>query len=220
MLAPWNKNYDQPRQHITKQRHYFANNGPSSETYGFSSSHVWIWELEYKESWALKNWYFQLWCWRRLLKVPWTARRLNQSILKEISPEYSLGGLTLKLKLQYFGHLMRRINSLEKTLMLRNIEDGRRRGDRRWDDWMASPTWWTWVWASSRSWWSGKPGMLIPWGHKELDTSEWLNWRPELNLCLCLYLCDYMSSHFSELIPLCGNTYTFSSTGSDAVNTQ
>ena len=89
----------QPRQHIRKQRHYFANKGPSSESYGFSSSHVWIWELEYKESWALKNWYFQLWCWRRLLKVPWTARRLNQSILKEISPEYSLEGLMLKLKL-------------------------------------------------------------------------------------------------------------------------
>ena len=71
---------------------------------------------------------FELWCWRRLLRVPWTARRCNQSILKEISPEYSLGGLMLKLKLQYFGHLMRRTDSLEKTLMLGKIEVGRRRG--------------------------------------------------------------------------------------------
>ena len=83
---------------------------------------------------------FELWCWRRLLKVPWTARRSNQSILKEISPEYSLEGLMLKLKLQYFGHLMQRTDSLEKTLMLGNIEGGRRRGQQRMRCWMASPT--------------------------------------------------------------------------------
>ena len=82
----------------------------------FSSSHVWMWELDYKESWVLKNWCFELWCWRRHLRVPWTARRSNQSILKEINPEYSLEGLMLKL--QYFGHLMQRADSLEKTLMV------------------------------------------------------------------------------------------------------
>ena len=98
---------DQPIQHIKKQRHYFANEGPSSESYGFSSSHVWMWELDYKESWAPKS-AFELWCWRRLLRTPWTARRSNQSILKEISPGCSLEGLMLKPKLQYFGHLMRR----------------------------------------------------------------------------------------------------------------
>ena len=76
------------------------------KAYGFTSSHVWMWGLAHKESWASKNWCFWLWCWRRLLRVPWTARRSNQSILKEISPEYSLEGLILKLKLQYFGHLM------------------------------------------------------------------------------------------------------------------
>ena len=90
-----------------------------------------MWELDYKESWALKNWCFELWYWRRLLRVPWTARRSNQSILKEISPEYSLEGLMLKLKLQYFGHLMRRTKSLEKTLMLGKIEGKRRRGRQR-----------------------------------------------------------------------------------------
>ena len=90
-----------------------------------------MWELDYKGSWALKNDASELWCWRRLLRVPWTARRSNQSILKEISPEYSLEGLMLKLKLQYFGHLMRRTNLLEKTLMLRKTEGRRRRGWQR-----------------------------------------------------------------------------------------
>ena len=104
---------------------------------------------------------FELWCWRRLLRVPWTARRSNQSILKEISPECSLKVLMLKLKLQYFGYLMQRTDSFEKTLILGRIEGRRRRDDRGWDGWMASPIWWTWVWASSGSWWcTGKPGVL------------------------------------------------------------
>ena len=123
------KSYDQPKQHIKKQRHYFANKGPSSQSYGFSSSHVGC------ESWTIKKAErrridaFEVWCWRRLLRVPWTARRSNESILKEISPEYSLEGLMLKLKLQYLGHLMWRTDSFEKTLMLGRIV-GRRR--RRW----------------------------------------------------------------------------------------
>ena len=94
---------------------------------------------------------FELWCWSRLLRVPWTARRSNQSILKEISPEYSLEGLMLKLKLQYFSHLMRRVDSFEKTLMLWKIEGGGEGDDRGWDGWMASPTRWTWVWVNSGS---------------------------------------------------------------------
>ena len=106
MLAAWKKSYDQSRQHIEKERHYFVNKGPSSQSYSFSTGHVWMWELNYKEIWAQKNDAFELWCWRRLFRVPWTARRSDQSILKEISPEYSLEGLMLKLKLQYFGHLM------------------------------------------------------------------------------------------------------------------
>ena len=107
------------------------------------------------ESWTIKKAEhqridaFELWCWRRLLRVPWTARRSNQSILKEINPKYSLGGLMLKLKLQYFGHLMQRTDSLEKTLMLGKIEGRKRRGDRGWNDWMAPLTQWTWVWANS-----------------------------------------------------------------------
>ena len=119
---------------------------------------------------------FELWCWRRLLRVPWTTRRSNQSILEEISPEYSLEGLMLKLKLQYFGHLMWRTHSLEKTMMLGKIE-GRRRDDRGWDGWMASLTQWTWIWTSSR-FDDGQGGLACcsPWGRKESDTTEQLNW--------------------------------------------
>ena len=160
-LTPWKKSYEQPRWHIKKQRHYFAYNSLSSRGYGFSSSHVWMWELDHNENWVPKNWCFELWCWRRLLRVPWISRRSNQSIIKEISAEYSLEGLMLKLKLQYFDHLMWRTDSLEKILMLGKIEGRRRKGRQRMRCWMASPTWWTWVWASSGSWsWTGKPGML------------------------------------------------------------
>ena len=121
----------QPRQPIKKKRHYFADEGPSSQNYGFSSSC----ELDYKESWVPKYWCFWIVALDKTLKVPGTARRSNQSILKEISPEYSLKGLMLKLKLQYFGHLMWRINSFEKTLMLGKTEGGKRRGwQRRWLD--------------------------------------------------------------------------------------
>ena len=116
--------YDQPRQHIKKQRCYFANKGPSSQSYDFSRCESWT----VKKAKGRRIDSFELWCWRRLLRVPWTARRSNQSILKEISPEYSLEGLMLKLKLQYFGHLMRRTESLEKILMLGKIEGRRRRG--------------------------------------------------------------------------------------------
>ena len=122
---------DQPRQHIKKQRHNFANKGPSSESYGFSSSHVWMWELDHKESWAPKNWCFWTVMLTKTLEVPWTARRSNQSILKEISPGCSLEGLMLKLKLQYFGHPVGRADSLEKTLMLGGIAGRRRRGWQR-----------------------------------------------------------------------------------------
>ena len=111
------------------------------------------------ESWTMKKAEhrridaFEVWCWRRLLRVPWTARRSNESILNEISPEYSLEGLMLKLKLQYFGHLMWRADSFENTLMLGKIESGGDGDNRGWDGWMASLTRWTWVWASSGNWW-------------------------------------------------------------------
>ena len=118
--------FDQRRQHIKKQRHYFANKGLSSQSYDFSSSVVWMWQLDHKESWAPKNWCF----WTVVLEKTLESL-LDQSILKEISPKYSLEGVILKLKLQYFGHLMWRADSLEKILMLGKIEGRRRRGRRR-----------------------------------------------------------------------------------------
>ena len=135
MLTPWKKSDDQPRQHIKKQRYYSANKDLSSQSYSFSSSHVGMWELDYKERWVPKNWCFWTVELEKTLQSSCTAKRSNQSILKEISPEYSLEGLMLKLKLQYFGHLPRRTDSLEKTLMLGKIE-GRRRGQQsmRWLD--------------------------------------------------------------------------------------
>ena len=128
MLSPWKKSYDQRRHHIKKQRHYLP-----TKVHLFKAM-VFPVVMYGCESWIIKKAEcqridtFELWCWKRLLRVPWTARRSNQSILKEISPEYSLEELMLKPKLQYFGHLMRRTDSFEKTLMLGKIEDRRRRG--------------------------------------------------------------------------------------------
>ena len=115
---------------MKKQRHNFANKGPSSQNYGFSSSHVWMWELDYKESRMPKNWFLTV-VLTRLLRVSWTARISNQSILKEVNPDYSLEGLMLKLKLQYCGHLLEITDSLEKSPMLWKTEGGRRRGWQR-----------------------------------------------------------------------------------------
>ena len=139
-----------------------------------------MWELDYKESWAPNNWCFWTVALEKTLESP-TARRSNQSILKEISPRCSLVGLMLKLKLQYFGHLMQRADSLEKTLMLGKIEGRRRRGRQRmrWlDGQMASPTRWTWVWVDSGSWWwTGRPGVLRFMGSQRVEH----NWVTELN---------------------------------------
>ena len=133
MFAPWKKSYDKPKQCIKKQRHYFA--GLTSQSYGFSSSHVWMWKLDHKEGWMPNNCFLAV-VWRRLLRVPWTVRRSNQSLLKEISLEYSLKALMLKLKHQYLGQLMWRTDSLEKILMLGKIKGRRcwRQQRMRWLD--------------------------------------------------------------------------------------
>ena len=131
------------------------------------------------EHWRIEA--FELWCWRRLLRVPWTARRSNQSILEEISPEYSLEGLMLKLKLQCFGHMMQRTDSLEKALMRGKIEGRRRRGRQRMR-WRASLTRWTWIWVSSRSWWwIGRPGVVWFMGSQRVGHGSLSDWT-ELNL--------------------------------------
>ena len=179
MLTPWKESYDQPRQHIKQQGHYFVNKGPSSQGYGFSSSHVWVWELDYKESWAQKNWWFWTVVLEKTLESPArTARRSNQSILKEISPEYSLEGLMLKLKLQYFGHLMRRADSLEKSPDVG--KDWRQEEKGMTEDEMVG--WHHQLDGHGFGWTpgvgDGQGGLACcgSWGHKELDMTEWLNW--------------------------------------------
>ena len=215
-LAPWKKRYDQPRQHIKKQRHYFANNGPSSQSDGLKTKQnkkramvfsVVMYgcescSIKIAEHWRIDA--FELWCWRILLRVPWTARS-NQSILKEISPVYSLEGLMLRLKLQYFGHLMQRADSLEKTLMLGKTEAGGEGDDRGWDGWMA--TQWTWVWANSGSWWwTGKPGRLQSMRLQRVG-HDWvteLNWNVHNNFqgnsCIT-YRCEHWSLAKQSSLP-------------------
>ena len=146
------------------------------------------------ESWTVKKAEhrridaFKLRRWRRLLRVPWTARRSNQSILKEISPGCSLEGLMLKLKLQSFGHLMGKTNSLEKTLMLGKIEGGRRGDNKGWEGWMASPTQWAWVWVNSGSWWwTGRSDVLQSMGSQRVRH----DWATELNWTVWMWELDH-----------------------------
>ena len=144
------------------------------------------------ESWTIKKAEhrridaFELWCWRRLLRVSWTARRSNLSILKEISPDYSLEGLMLQLKLQYFGHLMWRTAHLKRPWFWERLRAGGEGDDRGWDGWVASLTQWTWVWINSRSlWWTGRPGVLQSMELQRVGHE----WATELNWCVCVCVC-------------------------------
>ena len=176
MLAPWKKSYDKPSQCIKKQSHHFADKGPyivkavvfPIVMYGCES-----WTIKKAEHWRIDV--YELWCWIRLLRVPWTARRPNQSILKETNSEYSLEGLMLKLKRQYFGHLMGRADLLEKTLMRERLRTGKEGDDRGWDCWMASQTQWIWVWTNSmRQWRTEKPGVMQSMGSQRVG-HDWAN---------------------------------------------
>ena len=177
MLAPWKKSYDQPRQQFKSRDITLPTKVRLVKTmvfpvviYGCES-----WTINKVERQRIDT--FELWCWRRPLRVPWTARRCKQSILKEISLEYSLEGLMLKLKLQYFVHVMWRIDSLEKTWCWARLRAGEKGGNRGWDGWMASPTWWMRVWVNSRSWWwTGRPGGLQFMGSQRVGH----DWETEL----------------------------------------
>ena len=175
----------------------------SSQGYGFSSGHVWMWELDCKESWALKNWCFWIVVLEKILRVPWTARRSNQSILKEISPGCSLEGLILKLKLQYFGHLMQKADSLEMTLMLGKIEGRMQRGRwrMRWLDGITNSMDLSLV--SESWWWTGKPGQLQSMGSQRVrhDWETEVNWTKMkiLKVLLSLSLRHFHIWLFSEV---------------------
>ena len=151
--TPWKESYDQPRQHIQKQRHHFANKGPSCQGYDFSSGHVWMWELDYKESWAPKNWYF------------WTAvlEKTIESPLdcKEIQPVHPKGNQSWIFSGKVWcrnwspntlATWCEELTHWKRPWCWERLKTGGERDNRGWDGWMSSLTWWTWIWASSRSW--------------------------------------------------------------------
>ena len=178
MLAPWKKSYDQPRHHIEKQRHYFANKRPSSQSYGFSSSHVWMWELDYKESWAPKNWCF----WAVVLEKT-CASPLDCKEIKPVHPKGNqswtfIGRTDAEAEVPILWPPDAKNWLMEKTLMLGKIEGRRRRGQQgmKWLDGITDSM--DMSWASSERWWRiGKPGVLLSMRSQKLDTTEWLNSR-------------------------------------------
>ena len=180
----WKKSYYQPRQHIKKQRHYFANKGPSSQSYGFSSSHVWIWELDYKERWELKNWWF----WTMVLEKTLESSLDNREI-QPVNPKGNQSWIFIGRtdaeaetpRLWPPDH--KELTHWKRPWYWERLKVGEG-DDRGWDGRMASLTQWTWVWINSRSWWwTGKPGMLQSMGSRRVghDWGTELNWT-ELNL--------------------------------------
>ena len=174
MLAPWKKSYDPSRQHIKKQRHYFANKGPFSQSYGFSSSHIQMWELDYKESWAQRNWCFWTVVLEKTLESPLDCRRSNQSILKEISPGITLEGMMLSWNSSTLATSCKKLTHWKRLWCWEGLGSGGEGDNRGWDGWMASLTQWTWVWVGVGD---GQGGLACcnSWGRKELDTTEQLN---------------------------------------------
>ena len=174
--------YDQPRQHIKKQRHYFANKGPSGQGYDFSSGHVWMWELECEESWVPKNWWFWTVVLEKTLESPLDCKEIQPVHPEGDQSWVFIGRTDAEVKLQYFGHIMGRVDSLEKTLMLGGIEGRRRRGRQRmrWLDGITD--WWAWILVNSGSLWcTGRPGVLWSMGLQRVghDWATELNWTEQ-----------------------------------------
>ena len=182
MLTPWKESYDQPRQHIKKQRHYFANKSLSRQGYGFSVV------MFACKSWTVKKAErqridaFELWCWRRLLRVPWTARRSNQSVLKEIVLNIHWKDWCWGWNSYTLATWCEELTNWKRPWCWEGLGVGGEGDDRGWDGWMASPTQWTWVWVNSRSWWwTGRPGVLQSMGSQRVG-HDWvteLNWTKD-----------------------------------------
>ena len=183
-LAPWKKSYDQPTEHIKKQRHYFSDKGLSSQSYGFSSSHVWMWELDYKESWVLKTWCFWIVVLEKTLESPLHCKEiqpvptdfLRKSVLnihwKDWCWSWNSNTLATWCKLIHW----------KRPWCWARLKAGGEGDDREWDGWMALPTRWTWVWVDSRSWWwAGRPGVL-----QSMQSQRVGHWATELNWTLLM----------------------------------
>ena len=184
MLAPWKKSYDQSRQHIKKHRHYFANKGPSSQDYGFSSGHVWMWELDYKESWGLKNWCFWTVVLEKTLESPLDSKKIHPVHPKGNQSWIFIGRTDAEAETPILWPPDVKSWLILKDWFWERLKAGGEGDNRGWDGWLASRTQWTWVWTRSRSWWmTGKPGVLQSMGSKRV--SDWgtePNWRLFVNL--------------------------------------
>ena len=178
MFAPWKEDYDKFRLHIKKQSYQFADKGPYSRIYDFSNSHVWMWELDQKESWAPKVGAFELWCWRRLLRVPWTARRSNQSILRKPFLTIHWKDWCWSWNSNTLATWCEELTHWKRPWCWEWSKAGGEGDNRGWDGWMASLTQWTWVWVNSGSWcWTGRPGVLQSMGLQRVR----YDWLTELN---------------------------------------
>ena len=212
MLTPWKESYDQPRQHIKKQKHYFTNKGPSSQSHGFSSSHVWMWELNHKESWALKNWCFWIVVLEKTLESPLDSKEIqpahpkgNQSWIF-IGKDWcwSWNSNTLTTWCQELTHLKR-------LWCWERLKAGGEGDNRGWDGWIPSPTLWTWVWVNLGSWWqTGRPGVRQSMGSQRVG-HEWvteLNWTEPRRKKASL-LVTYLKPFHFQIKRSCQNCINF-----------
>ena len=177
MLAPWKKGYDKPRQHIKKQRHYFANKRPSCQSHGFSSSHVWMWELGYKESWMLNNCCFWTVVLEKTLEIPLDCKEI-QLVNPKGNQSWILIGRTDTEAEAPILWPWEELTHWKRPWCWERLKTGGKGDDRGWGGWMASPTWWSWVWASYGSWWrTEKPDVL----QSMMSQKVRHNWITELN---------------------------------------
>ena len=176
-----------------------VNKGPSSQGYGFSCGHVWMWELDCEEGWAPKNWWFWAVVLEKTLESPLECKEIQPVHSEGVSPGISLEGMMLKLKLQYFHHLMWRVESMENLWCWEGLGAGGEGDDRGWDGWMASVIWWTWVWVNFGGWWwTRRPGVLRFMGSQRVghDWATELNWTDLVYFWFCCLYFGVISKYF------------------------